>query len=84
MEELSGEDKLVLLQHAINKYEDENTLLEKLKSVLPQKDIDRGIATLIATQRVRRIGPDVLQNNVSHIGELPEVPQHIKHIIDNL
>ncbi len=84
MEELSGEDKLVLLQHAISKYEDENTLLEKLKTVLPQKEIDRGIATLIATQKVRRIGPDVLQNNVSHIGELPEIPQHIKQIVDNL
>jgi len=84
MVELSNEDKLVLLQHAIVKYEDENTLLEKLKTVLPQKDIDRGIATLIATQRVRRIGPDVLQNNVSHIGELPEILPHIKPIIDSL
>ena len=84
MSELSSEDKLTLLQHAISKYEDENTLLEKLKTVLSQKDIDRGIATLIATQRVRRIGPDILQNNVSHIGELPEIPTHIKPIIDGL
>lgn len=84
MVELSSEDKLVLLQHAIIKYEDENTLLEKLKAVLPQKDIDRGIATLIGTQRVRRIGPDVLQNNISHIGELPEIPVHIKEIVDKL
>ncbi len=84
MVELSGEDKLVLLQHAISKYEDENTLLEKLKTVLPQKEIDRGIATLIATQRVRRIGPDILQNNVSHIGELPEILPHIKQIVDSL
>ena len=84
MVELSNEDKLVLLQHAIGKYEDENTLLEKLKAVLPQKDIYRGIATLIGTQRVRRIGPDVLQNNVSHIGELPEIPPHIKEIVDSL
>src|SRR5574340_1424518 len=84
MVELSSEDKLVLLQHAISKYEDENTLLEKLKAVLPQKEIDRGIATLIATQRVRRIGPDVLQNNVSHIGELPEILPHIKIIVDSI
>jgi hypothetical protein len=84
MTELSSEDKLILLQHAIAKYEDENTLLEKLKAVLPQKDIDRGIATLIGTQRVRRIGPDILQNNVSHVGELPEIPQHIKKVIDTL
>lgn len=84
MENLSNDDKLVLIQHAISKYEDENTLLEKLKSVLSQKEIDRGIATLIGTQSVRRIGPDVLQNNISHIGELPEVPEHIKEIVDNL
>lgn len=84
MDVLSNDDKLVLLQHAISKYEDENTLLEKLKTILPQKEIDRGIATLIATQRVRRIGPDILQNNISHIGELPEIPQHIKQIIDSL
>jgi hypothetical protein len=82
--DLSSEDKLVLIQHAISKFEDEATLLEKLKSVLAQKDIDRGIATLIGTQRVRRIGPDVLQNNVSHIGELPEIPPHIKQIVDSL
>jgi hypothetical protein len=84
MMDLSNEDKLILLQHAIIKYEDENTLLEKLKAVLPQKDIDRGIATLIGTQKVRRIGPDVLQNNVSHIGELPDIPLHIKEIVDKL
>lgn len=84
METLSSEDKIILLQHAISKYEVENTLLDKLKSVLPQKEIDRGIATLIGTQKVRRIGPDILQNNVSHIGELPDAPIHIKVIIDNL
>lgn len=84
MVDLSSEDRLVLIQHAISKYEDENTLLEKLKSVLLLKDIDRGIATLIATQRVRRIGQDILQNNVSHIGELPEIPSHIKQIVDSL
>ena len=84
MVELSGEDKLVLIQHAIAKFENEASLLEKLKSVLPQKDIDRGIATLLGTQRVRRIGPDMLQNNLSHIGDLPEIPTHIKQIVDNL
>jgi hypothetical protein len=84
MVDLSSEDRLVLLQFAISKYEDENTLLEILKAVLSQKDIDSGIATLIGTQRVRRIGPDILQNNVSHIGELPEIPPHIKQIVDNI
>ncbi len=84
MENLSGNDKLILLQYAISKYEMENVLIEKLKKVLDQKDIDRGIATLIGTQKVRRIGPDILQNNLSHIGELPELPQHLKPIIDSL
>ncbi len=84
MENLSSNDKLILLQHAISKYENENTLIEKLQSVLQQKDIDRGIATLVATQQVRRIGPDILQNNVSHIGELPDLPPRLKPIIDSL
>ena len=84
MDDLSFEDKLMLIQHSILKYEDENTLLDKLKSILPQKEIDRGIATLIGTQKVRRIGPDVLQNNVSHIGELTEIPKHIQDIVDSL
>ena len=84
MENLSGNDKLILLQYAINKYETENILVEKLKNILDQKDIDRSIATLIGTQKVRRIGPDILQNNVSHTGELPDPPLHIKSIIDNL
>lgn len=84
MENLSNNDKLILLQHAISKYENENVLLEKLRTVLEQKEIDRGIATLIATQQVKRIGPDILQNNVSHIGELPDMPHNIKQIIDNL
>lgn len=84
MEDLSSSDKMILLQHAISKYEDENVLIEKLKPVLQQKDIDRSIATLIATQQVRRIGPDILQNNISHIGELPDLPSHLKAIIDSL
>ena len=35
-------------------------------------------------QKVRRIGMDVLQNNVSHSGELPELPGHLKSILENL
>ncbi len=84
MENLSHDDKLILLQYAIIKYETENLLIEKLRNVLEQKDIDRGIATLIGTQEVRRIGSDILQNNTSHIGELPELPTHLKPIIDKL
>ena len=84
MENLSLNDRLILLQYAIIKYETENILIEKLKNILPLKDIERGIDTLIGTQKVRRIGPDVLQNNVSHTGELPELPTNLKSIIDGL
>ena len=84
MADLSLNDKMILLQYAINKYEIENILIEKLKNILSQKDIDRTLDTLIGTQKVRRIGPDILQNNVSHTGELPELPVHLKSIIDAL
>ena len=84
MVNLSNEDKLVLFQHVISKYEDENILIEKLLTLCSQKEIDLGIATLIGTQKVRRIGPDKLQNNVSHIGDLPDIPLHIKQIVDDL
>jgi len=84
MDGLSTDDKLLLLQYAISKYEEESILMARLMNVLDQKDIDRGIATLIGTQKVRRIGPDILQNNVSHTGELPELPLNLKSIIDNL
>jgi hypothetical protein len=84
MENLSLNDRLILLQYAINKYEIENILIEKLGNILSLKDIERGIDTLIGTQKVRRIGPDVLQNNVSHTGELSDLPAHLKSIIDGL
>ena len=60
--------------HAIAKYNSENALKEKLKEVLAAKDVERGIDTLIATQRVRRIGPDIIQNNVSAMGEAARAP----------
>ena len=81
---LSHDDKLVLLQYAIAKYDLEETLKEKLKEVLSAKDVERGIDTLIATQRVRRIGPDIIQNNESAMGELPELPMHLKEIVEKL
>ncbi len=84
MENLSLNDRLILLQYAINKYEIENVLIEKLGNILPLKDIERTIDTLIGTQKVRRIGSDVLQNNVSHTGELPDLPEHLKPLVDNL
>lgn len=83
MTELSYNDKLILVQYAIQKYENEAVLLEKLKSVLSDKDAQRSIDTLIGTQRVRRIGPETLQNNESHT-ELPELPDQLRPIIENL
>ena len=76
-------EKMIIVQYAIKKYENEETLIEKLKSILSDKDIQRSIDTLIGTQRVRRIGPENLQNNESHT-ELPELPESLKSIIDNL
>ena len=84
MENLSMNDRLILLQYTINKYETENVLIEKLGKILSPKDIERTIDTLVGTQKVRRIGPDVLQNNVSHTGELPDLPLHLKQLVDNL
>jgi hypothetical protein len=83
MSDLSFNDKLILVQYAILKYENEAVLLEKLKSVLSEKDAQRSIDTLIGTQRVRRIGPEILQNNESHT-ELPELPDNLKSLVNNL
>lgn len=83
MVDLSFNDKLVLVQYAIQKYENEAALIEKLKTILSEKDAQRSIDTLIGTQRVRRIGPEILENNTSHT-ELPELSDHLKPIIDNL
>ena len=76
-------DKLILVQYAIQKYENEAILIEKLKTVLSEKDAQRSIDTLIGTQRVRRIGPEILENNISHT-ELPELPDHLKQLVDSL
>jgi len=83
MTDYSMNEKMIIVQYAIKKYDNESTLIEKLKSVLTEKDIQRNIDTLIGTQKVRRIGPEILQNNESHT-ELPELPENIKDIIDNL
>ena len=83
MTEFSSEEKIILIQYGIKKYDDEATLFEKLKTILSEKDIQRNIDTLIGTQRVRRIGPEILQNNESHT-ELPELPDNLKPVIDNL
>ncbi len=83
MSQFTFDEKIILVQYAIKKYENEEIVLEKLKSVLPEKDIQRNIDTLIGTQKVRRIGPENLQNNESHT-ELPELPENLKTIIDTL
>jgi len=83
MTELSSQEKTILVQYGIKKYENEETIFEKLKTILSEKDIQRNIDTLLGTQRVRRIGPENLQNNESHT-ELPDLPEHLKSIIDDL
>jgi len=83
MSELSMDDKMTLIQFAIEKYEKEEELLEKLKNVLSEKDIQRNLDTLIGTQRVRRIGPEILQNNQSHT-ELPDLPEHLESIFEKI
>jgi len=81
--EFSPEEKTILVQYGIKKYENEDTVTKKLKTILSEKDIQRNIDTLIGTQRVRRIGPEILQNNESHT-ELPELPENLKDVIENL
>lgn len=74
---------MTLIQYAIKKYENEEVLIEKLKRVLSEKDVQRGIDTLIGTQKVRRIGPEVLENNESHT-ELSELPENLKPLLTQL
>ena len=83
MTEFSSPEKTILVQYGIKKYENEEIVFEKLKTIMTEKDIQRNIDTLIATQIVRRIGPEVLQNNESHT-ELPDLPENLKSVIDNL
>ncbi len=83
MTELSLIEKMTLIQYAIKKYENEEELISKLTSVLSEKDIQRGIDTLIGTQKVRRIGSDVLQNNESHT-EMPELLENLKPLLEKL
>ena len=83
MTDYSTNEKMILVQYAIKKYENEETVIEKLKTILSEKDIQRNIDTLIGTQRVRRIGPEILQNNESHT-EIPDLPESLRIIIENL
>ena len=83
MTDYSPNEKIILVQYAIKKYENEETIIEKLKTILSEKDIQRNIDTLIGTQRVRRIGPEILENNESHT-EIPDLPDNLKPIIEQL
>lgn len=83
MTDYSMNEKMILVQYAIKKYENEETIIEKLKTILSENDIQRNIDTLIGTQRVRRIGPEILQNNESHT-EIPDLPDNLKSIVDQL
>ena len=83
MTELSMNEKMILVQYAIEKYEKEEELFQKLSTTLPEKDIQRSLDTLIGTQRVRRIGPEIIQNNTSHT-DLPELPENLKPILESI
>ena len=83
MTDLAMNDKMILVQYAIEKYEKEEELFQKLSSTLPEKDIQRSLDTLIGTQRVRRIGPEIIQNNTSHT-DLPELPENLKPILESI
>ena len=83
MTQFTFNEKTILVQYAIKKFENEEIVIEKLKSVISEKDIQRNIDTLIGTQLVRRIGPENIQNNESHT-ELPELPDNLKMILDTI
>ena len=83
MTDLSMNEKMILVQYAIEKYEKEEELFQKLSNTLPEKDIQRSLDTLIGTQRVRRIGPEIIQNNTSHT-ELPELHENLKPILESI
>ena len=83
MIQFTFDEKIILVQYAIKKFENEEIVIKKLKSIIPEKDIQRNIDTLIGTQSVRRIGPENIQNNESHT-ELPRLPDSLKEIIDDL
>ena len=83
MTDLSMNDKMILVQYAIEKYEKEEELFQKLSATLSEKDIQRSLDTLIGTQRVRRIGPEIVQNNKSHT-ELPDLPENLKPFLEKI
>lgn len=84
MTDFSFEERLALIEHCIYKYDSEEILKIKLREYFSPKEIESTIDTLIATQKIRRIGQDKLQNNESHTGMVPEIPENLRSIIHNL
>ncbi|HEX2305389.1 MAG TPA: hypothetical protein VHH33_03800 [Nitrososphaeraceae archaeon] len=84
MSNFSLDERLLLIQHCIYKYDSEKMLKTKLNGFFSPKEIESAIDTLIATQKIRRIGQDTLQNNESHTGTVPEIPENLRSIINDL
>ena len=84
MSHFTFEEKLLVVQHCIYKYDSEEMLKTKLAGYFTPKDIESAIDTLIATQQIRRIGQDTLQNNESHTGSIPELPDNLRSMINDL
>jgi len=84
MSNFTFEERLLLIQHCVYKYDSEEVLKTKLKEYFIPKEIESAIDTLIATQKIRRIGQDILQNNESHAGTVPEIPEKLWSIINDL
>ena len=84
MSNFTFEERLLLIQHCVYKYDSEEMLKTKLKEYFTPKEIESAIDTLIATQKIRRIGQDTLQNNESHTGTVPEIPENLQSIINDL
>ena len=83
MSNFSLYERLVLIEHCIYKYDSEEMLKTKARDSFP-KEIESAIDTLIATQKIRRIGQDTLQNNKNHTGTVPEIPENLWSIINEL
>jgi len=84
MSNFTFEERLLLIQHCVYKYDSEEMLKTKLNGYFTPKEIESAIDTLIATQKIRRIGQDILQNNESHAGTVPEIPENLRSIINDL
>jgi hypothetical protein len=84
MSNFTFEERLLLIQHCVYKYDSEEVLKTKLTGYFTPKEIESAIDTLIATQKIRRIGQDILQNNESHTGTVREIPENLRSIINDL